>query len=78
MKPKTVKNTFIYQSGEIVVDLADIDENTWKKIQSDCRLIMLQKQTDNVGVAYIAAFLLYLYELDLLSEPFDSTIHKFH
>ena len=78
MKPKTVKNTFIYQSGEIVVDLADIDENTWNKIQSDCRLIMLQKQTDNVGVAYIAAFLLYLYELDLLSEPFDSTIHKFH
>lgn len=78
MKPKTVPNTFIYQSGELVFDLANIDEPTWQKIQNDCRLIMLQKQTDNVGVAYIAAFLLFLYELDLLSEPFDSNKHKFH
>lgn len=69
---KTVKDTFLYAiTDEIVIDLGKIDAQTWKKIKADVKIIMKNNQTDEIGMAYIAAFICYISELSELAQPFD-------
>lgn len=77
--PKTAKETFVYQlSDEIIVDLGNFTETDWNKIKKDVQIIMKSKQTDTIGVAYIAAFIMYLYELEIMSDPYDPKKHWFN
>lgn len=69
---KIEKNTFVfYLSDEICVDLGDLSPNAWDGIKKNVRIILAAKQTDDIGLAYIAAFMLYLSELDMMSIPYN-------
>jgi hypothetical protein len=69
---KTVTDTFVYfVSDEIVIDLGKMDDATWKKIKKNVQVIMKANQTDEIGMAYIAAFLIYLGEIEMMSAAFD-------
>lgn len=76
---KTVKGQFIFHmTDEIVVDLGEISENTWSGIKENVRVVMAANQTDEIGMAYIAAFIMYLAELDMMSIPYDSKVDLFN
>lgn len=76
---KTEKGQFIYQlSEDVIIDLGSIDDRTWSDIKRNVKTIMAAKQTDEIGMAYIAAFIIYLSELDALSKPYDKDTDLFN
>ena len=76
---KTEKGQFVYfVTEEICIDLGEIDDDTWKVFKLNVKEIMKSKQTDEIGMAYIAAFLIYLGEIQMLSEPYDPNTDLSH
>lgn len=58
-------------SEDVVIDLATISLADWAKIKRDVKLIIETGETKDVGKAYIAAFLLYVQDVGVLSIPFN-------
>ncbi len=58
-------------SEDVVIDLATISDMDWIKIKRDVKLIIETDETKDVGKAYIAAFLLYVQDIGVLSVPFN-------
>lgn len=72
------KNQFVLQlSEDVAVDLALMSDQDWKRIKNDTKFLMKSGHTKDPCKAYIAAFIVYLIDLDILSEPYDATKHKF-
>lgn len=66
------KDQFIFAlSQDCIVDIAKIDAKTWARICKTVKHLMETRQCDNVGKAYICAFLVYLQELEMLVPPYD-------
>ena len=75
----TKKGKFIYiVSPEVVIDLGEIGEIDWKKIKNEVKRLLKEKETDDIGMAYIIAFVFYIDELSQLSEPFDEEQDLYH
>ena len=55
----------------MVIDLALISDNDWQKIKTSVRQLLKDKETDDIGMAYIIAFVFYIEELSMLSIPYD-------
>ena len=62
---------YIYLTDDIVIDLATVSDMDWIKIKRTVKLLIESDETKDVGKAYIAAFLLYIQDVGLLSMPFD-------
>ncbi len=72
------KNQFvIHINEETAVDLALMTDQDWKRIKNDTKFLMKTGHTKDPAQAYIAAFIVYLKDVEKLSEPFNSKIHKF-
>ena len=72
------KNQFvIHINDETAIDLALMTDHDWKRIKSDTKFLMKSGHTKDPAQAYIAAFIVYLKDVERLAEPFDSKIHKF-
>lgn len=71
------KGQFVFQiTNEIEVDIASLSDSDWKRIKADVKFLMQSKQCDDIGRAYICAFLVFVQDIEILAEPFDSAIHK--
>ena len=71
------KGQFVFQvTDEIEVDMATMSDSDWKRIKADVKFLMQSKQCDDIGKAYICAFLVFVQDVGLLAEPFDPAIHK--
>lgn len=69
----TSKGKFFYIiNPEMVIDMGEISETDWAKIKKTTREMLDKKETDEIGMAYIIAFIFYIAELELLSEPYNS------
>lgn len=62
---------YLWLSDDIVIDLATIPDMDWIKIKRTVRSLMESDETKDPGKAYIAAFLLYVQDVGVLSIPFD-------
>jgi hypothetical protein len=63
----------IYQvviSPDVAIDLADIPEQEWDVIKKRARDIILRQETKDPIIAYIASFVAYVQDLQLLCDPF--------
>lgn len=68
---------FVYQiTDEVHIDVATISKKDWDRIKNDVKFLMQSKQFDDIGRAYVAAFLAYLIDIVELSESYDPTRHK--
>jgi len=74
-----VKDPLIIQlTDELQIDLNNLSKKDWDRIQNDVKFLMQTKHTNNVGKAYIAAFWIYMQDLSILAEPFNSDFDKFN
>lgn len=64
-------------SAEVEVDIATIDPESWKRIKEHVKLLLKNKQCDDIGKAYICAFLVYIQELSSLIGEYDPEKDKF-
>lgn len=62
---------FLILSEDVVIDLATVSDMDWIKIKRTVKLLIESDETKDVGKAYIAAFLLFAQDLEMLSIPFD-------
>lgn len=70
---------FIFEiSEEVKIDIATISKEDWKRIQNDVKFLLKSKQCNDIGKAYICAFLVYIQDVSALAEPYDSDKHKFN
>ena len=67
----------IHLNADTPVDIALISERDWKRIKTDTKFLMSTGHTRDPAQAYIAAFIVYLKDLEKLSEPYDSSKHIF-
>lgn len=67
---------YIALSEDIVIDLATVSDMDWIKIKRTVKLLIESDETKDVGKAYIAAFLLYVQDMGMLSIPFDEDEDK--
>ena len=69
---KTSQGKFYYViSPEVVIDLGQISEMDWAKIKKTTREMLDRKETDDIGMAYIIAFVFYIAELEMLAQPYN-------
>ena len=62
-------------SPDQVIDLADISEQEFNQFKKLAQQIMANKETDTVIMAYLAAFTVYVMDLQILAEEFDPDKH---
>lgn len=63
------KGQFVLEvSQDCIVDLAKIDKKTWNGLKKTVSLLVKSQQVEDIGMAYIAAFLIYVQEL-VISMP---------
>jgi len=65
-------------SPEIAIDLSDIPYDEWLKIKARAKDIILSQETKDPILAYIASFVIYVQDLQILSEPYDPDQHHFN
>lgn len=71
------KGRFIFElSPECVIDIASIDTKSWSKIKENVRFLMESKQSDDIGKAYIIAFIIYVAEFELLIPEYNPESDK--
>lgn len=58
-------------SDDVVIDIATIDKRQWDNLCRNVTWLMQTKQCDNVGKAYICAFLMYIQEIEMLIPAYD-------
>lgn len=72
------KEQFIFQvSEDVAIDVATISPADWKRIKADVKFLLQSKQCDDIGQAYISAFLVYIQDVSALAEKYDPDKHKF-
>lgn len=64
-------------SPDCIIDIATIDDKSWSSIKKNVRHFMNTKEFSDIGKAYIAAFFIYVEEIDLLIPEFDPRFDKF-
>jgi hypothetical protein len=66
------KGQFTFQlSSDCEIDIASIDPVAWSSIKKNVKRLLENKQCDDIGKAYICAFLIYIQELDLLIPEYN-------
>lgn len=74
-----MKDPLIIQlTDEIQIDLNNLSQKDWDRVQRDAKFLMQTKHTTNVGKAYIAAFWIYLQDVSILAEPYNPDTDKFN
>jgi hypothetical protein len=72
------KNQFVIHLNEDTpVDIALISDHDWKRIKNDTKFLMKSGHTKDPAQAYIAAFIVYLKDLEKLKEPYNCNKHCF-
>lgn len=72
------EGSFLFHiSDEVIIDLAKISQRDWNRIKNDVKFFLKSKQCNDIGKAYICAFLVYIQDLEALSEPYNPDKHKF-
>ena len=72
------KNQFVlHLSEDTAVDLALLSDHDIKRIKDDTKFLMKSGHTKDPALAYLAAFIVYLKDIEILSEPFNSETDKF-
>ncbi len=67
-----IRGQFVLQiSQDLIIDLAAIDKHSWDKLKASVKLLLESRQCDNPGMAYIAAFLMYVQDLEALMPEYD-------
>lgn len=64
-------------SADCEIDIATIDPIAWASIKQNVKQLLENKQCDDIGKAYICAFLIYIQELDLLIPEYDPKKDQF-
>lgn len=67
---------YLYLTDDLCIDIATIPDMDWIKIKRTVRSLIETDETKDVGKAYIAAFLLYVQDIGVLSIPFDEDEDK--
>ncbi len=68
---------FVLQiSQDLIIDLAAIDKHSWDKLKETVKLLLESRQCDHPGMAYIAAFLMYIQDLEMLMPDYDPSHDK--
>lgn len=71
------KGRFVIQITEdYAIDLATIELDAWLAIKRNVTHMMRTKQIEDPGKAYIAAFLVYMQDVEMLMTEFDETKDK--
>jgi hypothetical protein len=72
------KNQFvIHLNADTPIDIALISDRDWKRIKTDTKFLMKTGHAKDPAQAYIAAFIVYLKDLEKLSMAYDSSKHTF-
>lgn len=69
---------YVYQiSDEAFIDVDTISDQDMKRIKKDVKFFMQSKQFTDPAKAYLAAFIIYIYDMVELATPYDPKTDKF-
>ncbi len=67
-----IPGQFVLQiSQDLIIDLSMIDKHSWLKLRATVKRLMQDGQIKDPGMAYIAAFLIYVQDLEMLMPEYD-------
>lgn len=71
-KPLIEKGYFFFELSDTeVLDLADMTPKQWREIERRSKVILASFQTENAKIAFVAAFMHYMMELQNMRKPFN-------
>jgi len=66
------KGYFFFElSSTEVLDLAELSKSDWREIEKRAKIVLAAKQTSNSKIAFVAAFMNFMMEKQVLSKPFE-------
>lgn len=72
------KNQFVIHINEDTpVDLAMLSAHDWARIKNDAKFMIKSGNAKDPAQAYLAAFIVYLKDIELLAEPYNCNKHCF-